>query len=45
LESFAEAIEARTEYPISTAQMVNLIAGIEAIVAAVETGKAVEVGA
>ena len=41
LEAFADAIEGRAEYPISTAQMVDVIAGLEAIVAAVETGKAV----
>jgi len=44
LEAFADAIEHRAEYPISTAQMVDVIAGLEAIVAAVETGKAVEIG-
>jgi predicted dehydrogenase len=43
LEAFADAIEGRAEYPISTAQMVDVIAGIEAIVAAVETGGAVTV--
>src|SRR3954469_3882134 len=43
LEAFANAIEGRGEYPISTAQMVDVIAGIEAIVAAVETGNAVTV--
>ena len=41
LEAFADAIEGRAEYPISTAQMVDVIAGLEAIVAAVETGKLV----
>ena len=41
LEAFADAIEGRAEYPISTAQMVDVIAGLEAIVAAVETRKAV----
>jgi len=45
LEAFADAIEGRAEYPISTAQMVDVIAGLEAIVAAVGTGKAVELGA
>ena len=45
LEAFADAIEGRAVYPISTAQMVDVIAGIEAIVAAVETGKAVELRA
>ena len=44
LEAFADAIEGRAEYPISTAQMVDVIAGLEAIVAAVETGKAVVIG-
>lgn len=45
LEAFADAIEGRAEYPISTAQMVDVIAGLEGIVAAVETGRAVETGA
>ncbi len=31
LEAFADAIEGRAEYPISTAQMVDVIAGLEAI--------------
>lgn len=44
LEAFADAVEGRAEYPISTAQMVAVIAGIEAIVDAVETEKAVMVG-
>ena len=41
LDAFVDVIEGRAEYPISTVQMVDVIAGIEAIVAAVETGKAV----
>jgi predicted dehydrogenase len=45
LEAFADAIEGRAEYPISTAQMVDVIAGLEAIVAAVETREAVTIGA
>ena len=42
LEAFADAIEGRFEYPISTGQMVDVIAALEAIVASVGTGKAVE---
>jgi len=42
LEAFADALEGRAEYPISTGQMVNVIAALEAIVASVGTGKAVE---
>lgn len=45
LEAFADAIEGRAEYPISTAQMVDVIAGLEAIVAAVESGEAIELRA
>ena len=41
LEAFADAIEGGAEYPISTAQMVDVIAGLEAIVASMESGKAV----
>jgi predicted dehydrogenase len=41
LEAFADAIEGRAHYPIATNQMVDVIAGLEAIVAAVETGKTV----
>jgi hypothetical protein len=37
LEAFADAIEGRAEYLISTAQMVDVIAGMEAIVGAVKT--------
>ena len=44
LEAFADAIEGRAEYPIATTQMVHVIAGLEAIVAAVETGKTVDIG-
>jgi predicted dehydrogenase len=43
LEAFADAVEGRAGYPISTAQMVDVIAGLEAIVAAVGTGEAVTV--
>lgn len=43
LEAFVDAIEGRAEYPISTAQMMDVIAGLEGIVAAVESGKAVEI--
>ena len=42
LEAFADALEGRAEYPISTGQMVDVIAALEAIVASVGTGKAVE---
>ena len=45
LEAFADALEGRAEYPISTGQMVNVIAALEAIVASVGTGKAVELRA
>jgi predicted dehydrogenase len=44
LEAFADAIEGRAKYPISTAQMVDVIAGLEAIVAAVATDKPVTIG-
>ena len=39
----ADAIDGRSEYPISTAQMMDVIAGLEGIVAAMESGKAVEI--
>ena len=45
LEAFADAIEGRVEYPISTGQIVDVIAALEAIVASVGTGKAVELRA
>jgi len=45
LEAFADAIEGRVEYPIATGQMVDVIAALEAIVASVGTGKAVELRA
>jgi len=45
LEAFADALEGRAEYPISTGQMVDVIAALEAIVASVGTGKAVELRA
>jgi predicted dehydrogenase len=45
LEAFADAIEGLAEYPISTGQMVDVIAALEAIVASVGTGKAVELRA
>ena len=45
LEAFADAIEGRFEYPISTGQMVDVIAALEAIVASVGTGKAAELRA
>ena len=41
LEVFADAIEGRAEYPISTAQMVDVIAGLEAIVTSMRSGNAV----
>jgi predicted dehydrogenase len=41
LEAFADAIEGRAEYPISTVQMVDVIAGLEAIVEAVASNFAV----
>ena len=40
LEAFADAIEDRAEYPISTAQMVDVIAGLEAIVEAMHSNTA-----
>ena len=45
LEAFADAIEGRVECPISTGQMVDVIAALAAIVASVGTGKAVELRA
>jgi predicted dehydrogenase len=41
LEAFADAIEGHSAYPIPTAQMVDTIAGIEAIAASVESGREV----
>ncbi len=41
LEAFADAIEGRAAYPILTAQMINTIAGIEAIVKSMESGEPV----
>ena len=38
LEAFADAIEGRAPYPISPAQMIDVIAGLEAIVTSIETG-------
>ena len=43
LEAFADAIDGRSEYPISTAQMMDVIEGLEGVVAAMESGKAVEI--
>jgi predicted dehydrogenase len=41
LEAFADAIEGRAAYPIPVAQMIDTVAGLEAIVASIQTGKAV----
>ena len=41
LEAFADAIEGRAEYPIPTAQMIDVIAGMEAIVTSLDTAAAV----
>jgi len=41
LEAFADAIEGRAEYPIPTAQMIDVIAGMEAIVMSLDTAAAV----
>jgi len=43
LEAFADAVEGRAAYPIPVAQMINTIAGVEAIVTAMRTGSAVTV--
>jgi len=42
LEAFADAIEGRAEYPIPTAQMIDVIAGMEAIVTSLDTAAAVK---
>ena len=41
LEAFADAIEGRAEYPIPTAQMIDVIAGMEAIVMSLDKAAAV----
>ena len=41
LEAFADAIEGRAAYPIPVAQMIDVIAGLEAIVSSIETGNVV----
>ncbi len=41
LEAFADAVEGRAEYPIPVAQMVEVIAGLEAIVMSIRSGCAV----
>ena len=41
LEAFADAIEGRAVYSIPVAQMIDVIAGLEAIVASMESGSAV----
>ena len=41
LEAFADAIEGRAAYPIPVAQMIDTIAGVEAIVTAMKTGEVV----
>ncbi|MEO7728837.1 MAG: Gfo/Idh/MocA family oxidoreductase [Burkholderiales bacterium] len=43
LEAFADAIEGRAEYPIPTAQMIDVIAGLEAIVEAMGSNAATHV--
>ena len=43
LEAFADAIEGRADYPIPVAQMIDVIAGLEAIVASTRSGNAVTV--
>jgi predicted dehydrogenase len=41
LEAFADAIEGRAAYPIPVVQMIDVIAGLEAIVASTQSGNAV----
>jgi predicted dehydrogenase len=41
LEAFADAIDGRAAYPIPVAQMIDTIAGLEAIVTSMQTGNAV----
>jgi predicted dehydrogenase len=41
LEAFADAIEGRAAYPIPVAHMMDTIAGLEAIVNSIQTGKVV----
>ncbi len=41
LEAFADAIEGRAAYPIPVAQMIDVIAGLEAIVSSIETDNVV----
>jgi predicted dehydrogenase len=45
LEVFVDAIEGRAAYPIPVAQMLDVIAGLEAIVASMESGNAVTLAA
>ncbi len=45
LEAFADAVEGRAPYPVSSDQMVDVIAALEAIVQAIASGDAAPVGA
>ena len=44
LEAFADAIEGRAPYPVTTAQMIDAVAAMEAINRSMETGSTVTVG-
>jgi predicted dehydrogenase len=44
-ESFADAIEGRAPFLVSTTQMLDVIAGFEAVITSIKTGEAVMVGA
>ena len=43
-ESFADAIEGRAPFLVSTTQMLDVIAGFEAVIASIKTGEPVMVG-
>ena len=43
VESFADAIEGRAPFLVPTSQMLDLIAGFEAVIASIETGKPVKI--
>ena len=44
VDAFADAVEGRAPFPVAPAQMLDVIAGFEAIVASVERGTPVDVG-
>lgn len=44
VEAFADAIEGKAPFPVSTAQMLDMIGAFEAVVASIESGRPVHVG-